>query len=178
MRFPAGRVVPFRFLQEPRPEGPLGAPCLHRLVHTAHYSALYGRCGSARERQSRPEGPLGAPGLHCPVHTAHYSALYGRCGSARESFPLACRYFPVELPSTDGSGFCQKRKPNIAFLRTFACNALGHRVLRKDGRFVVMLGWLKNHQNWPFCAILTLHLLRLLYAIHWSIGDYAGMADV
>ena len=115
--------------RQSRPEVPLAAPGLHRSVHTAHYSALCGRCGSTLERQSRPEVPPAAPGLHRSVHTAHYSALCGRCGSTRESFPLARRYFPVELSSTDGSGFCQKHKPNIAFLRTFADNALDHRAL-------------------------------------------------
>ena len=70
------------------------------------------------------------------------------------------------------------RYPNIALIEALVCNPLDHSGLRKDGRCVVMLGWLKNHQNWPFCAILTLHLLRLLSAIHWFIGDYARTADV
>ena len=80
-------------------------------VHTAHYSAFCGRCGSALERQSHPEWPLAAPGRHRSFHTAHYPAFCGRCGSAlerqsRPEVPLAAPGLHRSVHTAHYSAFC------------------------------------------------------------------------
>ena len=68
--------------------------------------------------------------------------------------------------------------PNIALIEALVCNPLVHRRLCKDDRCVVLLGCLKNRRKGPFCAILTLHLLRLFSAIRWFIEYYAEAANL
>ena len=70
------------------------------------------------------------------------------------------------------------RYPNIALFRVFVRNTLVHRALCQNGRSASMLGWLKNHQNWPFRTILTLRSFGSLSAIHWSTGHYVKTADL
>ena len=70
------------------------------------------------------------------------------------------------------------RYPNIALIEALVCNPLVHRGLRKGGRFAVMLGWLKNHQNWPFRTILTLRSFESSFAMHWYAENYVKTADL
>ena len=70
------------------------------------------------------------------------------------------------------------RYPNIALFRVFVRNTLVHRALCQNGRSASMLGWLKNHQNWPFRTILTLRSFGSLFAMHWSTEYYVKTADL
>ena len=70
------------------------------------------------------------------------------------------------------------RYPNIALIEVLVCNPLVHRELRKDGRFVVMLGCLKNRRKGLFRAILTLLSFGPLFTMCWSTGCYVKVPDL
>ena len=82
------------------------------------------------------------------------------------------------LPGAERSGFGQNRYPNIALILALVCNMLGHRVLCRGIQFVSMLGCLKNRQNGPFRAILTLQSFGPLFTIRWLIEHYAKAANL